>query len=83
MTATDDAPDLHTTAEERWQHIEDRLTAIDYRIRETGSAATAAIDACLARLEALRHDLAHGPWPPEDLPVPVPPQPQRAPAVGP
>ncbi|MGW3044203.1 hypothetical protein ACWC9T_30110 [Kitasatospora sp. NPDC001159] len=55
MTAPNDAPD--TTAEERWQHIEDRLAAIERRIREHSSAAIATIDTCLGRLDALRHDL--------------------------
>jgi hypothetical protein len=56
MTATNDAPD--TTSEERWQHIEHRLAAIERRIREQSTAAIATIDACLSRLDALRHDLA-------------------------
>ncbi|MDH6129058.1 hypothetical protein [Kitasatospora sp. GP82] len=56
MTATNDAPDA--TAEERRQHIEDRLAAIECRIREHSSDAIATIDTCLARVDALRHDLA-------------------------
>ncbi|WP_030271481.1 hypothetical protein [Streptomyces sp. NRRL B-24484] len=71
MTATNDAPD--TTAEERWQHIEDRLAAIEHRIREHSSAALATLDTCLARLDALRHDLAHRPWPPQAIPTPAAP----------
>ncbi|MEU8517685.1 hypothetical protein AB0C76_39840 [Kitasatospora sp. NPDC048722] len=89
MTATNDAPDPHTTAtaEERWQHIEDRLADIERRIREHGTAALATIDACLGRLDALRHDLAHRPWPPQAFPAPVappgfPPPPEQAPATG-
>ncbi|MFB7669144.1 hypothetical protein ACFC1R_35400 [Kitasatospora sp. NPDC056138] len=83
MTATNNAPD--TTAEERWQHIEDRLAAIERRIREQSTAAIATIDACLARLDALLHDLAHRPWPPQAFPTPAapptPPQPVRAPTA--
>ncbi|MGC0318525.1 hypothetical protein [Kitasatospora acidiphila] len=90
MTATNDAPDRLTTAEDRWQQIEHRLAAIERRIHGHGSAAIATIDACLARidaclarLDALRHDLAHGPWPPQGFPTPAgppatPPQPARA-----
>ncbi|GAA2974119.1 hypothetical protein [Kitasatospora sp. NPDC006786] len=59
MTATNDEPDPLIT-EDRWQHIEDRLAAIERRIREHSSDAIATVDACLARLDALRHDLAHG-----------------------
>ncbi|MEU9047004.1 MULTISPECIES: hypothetical protein [unclassified Kitasatospora] len=75
MTATNDAPDPLTT-QGRWQHIEDRLTAIERRIREHSSAAIATIDTCLAGLDALRHDLAHWPRPPQAAPAPpaVPPQ---------
>ncbi|MFJ9461638.1 hypothetical protein ACIRST_42025 [Kitasatospora sp. NPDC101447] len=90
MTATNDAPDPRTTAtaEDRWQHIEDRLTAIERRIRDHSSAAITTIDACLARLDALRHNLAHRPWPPQSSPTradppSVPPQPTRAPAESP
>ncbi|GAA2753482.1 hypothetical protein [Kitasatospora cinereorecta] len=88
MTATNDAPDPHTTAEERWQHIEDRLAALERRVREQSSAAIATIDTCLGRLDALRHDLAHRPWPPQAIPAPadpptIPPQPTRAPAESP
>ncbi|GAA1090654.1 hypothetical protein [Kitasatospora arboriphila] len=71
MTATDDAPE--TTTEARWQHIEDRLAAIERRIHEHSSAAIATIDTCLARLDALRHDLAHRPWPPQASPTPADP----------
>nr|BEK70866.1 hypothetical protein KPHV_80930 [Kitasatospora purpeofusca] len=88
MTATDDAPDPLTTTEDRWQHIEDRLAAIEHRIREQSSAAIATLDACLTRLDALHHDLTHRPWPPRASPAPPdppdhPPQPARAPTVGP
>ena len=89
MTATNDAPDPLTTAEERWQHIEDRLAAIERRIREHSSAAIATVDACLARLDALHHDLAHGSWPPRAFPTPTEPpttppkQPARAPTQNP
>ncbi|MEV7180675.1 hypothetical protein [Kitasatospora sp. NPDC093679] len=86
MTATNDAPD--TTAEERWQHIEGQLAAIERRIREHSSAALATLDTCLARLDSLRHDLAHRPWPPQAIPTPadpptIPPQPTRAPSERP
>ncbi|WP_043473911.1 hypothetical protein [Kitasatospora sp. MBT66] len=90
MTATDDAPDPRTTAtaEERWQHIEDRLAAIERRVREQSSAAIATLDTCLGRLDALRRDLAHGPWPPQAFPAPadpasLPPRPTRAPTGSP
>ncbi|MFJ1709409.1 hypothetical protein [Kitasatospora sp. NPDC088346] len=84
MTATDDAPEPPATAEDRWQHIHDRLSAIEHRIREHSNTAIATVDTCLARLDALRHDLAHGPWPPQALPAPanpatIPPQPARGP----
>ncbi|MFF0413352.1 hypothetical protein ACFYUY_23295 [Kitasatospora sp. NPDC004745] len=86
MTATDAAPDA--TAEDRWQHIQDRLTAIERRIREHSTAAIATVEACLARLDTLRHDLAHRPWPPQSSPAPaappsLPPQPARAPTADP
>ncbi|WP_431676202.1 hypothetical protein [Kitasatospora sp. KL5] len=85
MTATNNAPD--TTTEERWQHIENRLAAIERRIQEQSSTAIATIDTCLARLDALRNDLAHEPWPPHRLPTPADPppitpqQPVRPPTV--
>ncbi|MFF1787768.1 hypothetical protein ACFVX9_15065 [Kitasatospora sp. NPDC058243] len=82
MTATNDEPDPLIT-EDRWQHIEDRLAAIERRIREHSSDAIATVDACLARLDALRHDLAHGSRLPQAFPTPadppaIPPQPARA-----
>ncbi|MEU8927951.1 hypothetical protein AB0D10_44825 [Kitasatospora sp. NPDC048545] len=88
MTATNDAPDTLAAAKERWQHIEDRLAAIERRVREQCSAAIATLDTCQGRLDALRHDLAHGPWPPQAIPAPadpptIPPQPTRAPAESP
>ncbi|MFD4395532.1 hypothetical protein [Kitasatospora sp. NPDC058478] len=89
MTATNDAPDPLTTAEDRWQQIEDRLAAIERRIREHSSAAIATVDTCLARIDALHHDLAHGSWPPHAFPTPagpptIPPeQPARAPTQNP
>ncbi|WP_030398607.1 hypothetical protein [Kitasatospora purpeofusca] len=88
MTATDDAPDPRTTTEDRWQHIEDRLAAIERRIREQSSAAIATLDTCLTRLDALHHDLTHRPWPPQASPTPPdppdhPPQTVRTPAARP
>ncbi|MFI6847739.1 hypothetical protein OG535_29730 [Kitasatospora sp. NBC_00085] len=68
---TNDAPDTTPAPEDRWQHIEDRLTALDHRIRELGNAATATLDTHLARLEVLRHNLAHQPWPPNSWPGPA------------
>ncbi|MDH6708300.1 hypothetical protein P3T27_005039 [Kitasatospora sp. MAA19] len=76
MTATNDAPDA--TAEERRQHIEDRLAAIERRIREHSSDAIATIDACLARVDALRHDMAPQAFPAPAGPPAIPPQPARA-----
>ncbi|MFD0278951.1 hypothetical protein ACFVHB_34280 [Kitasatospora sp. NPDC127111] len=70
MTATNDAPDPLTAAEHRWQHIEDRLAALEHRIRWRSSAALGALDTHLARLEALRHSLATQPWPPRTSPGP-------------
>ncbi|MEV4557876.1 hypothetical protein AB0K51_12845 [Kitasatospora sp. NPDC049285] len=83
MTATNDASDPRTTAEERWRHIEDRLAAIEHRIREHGNAAVAAADAHLARLAAIRHSLAHRPWPPHSPTPATPPQPAQAPVESP
>ncbi|MGW6917782.1 hypothetical protein ACWGB8_28735 [Kitasatospora sp. NPDC054939] len=82
MTATDDAPD--TTPEQRWQHIEDRLAAVERTIRQLGNQTLAALDTHLAALDALRHDLARPTWPPRDLPTAtnpaaVPPQPAHSP----
>ncbi|MFJ9610185.1 hypothetical protein ACIRS1_27970 [Kitasatospora sp. NPDC101176] len=66
MTATDAAPDHHhATAEDRWQHIQDRLTAIEQRIHRTSAAALDAVDTHLAHLDALRRSLARDPWPPQ------------------
>ncbi|MFH9352186.1 hypothetical protein [Kitasatospora sp. NPDC017646] len=65
MTATNDAPEPCADAQDdRWRHIEERLSALERRIREHGGAALTTIDACLARLDALRHELATRPWPP-------------------
>ncbi|MET9182695.1 hypothetical protein ABZX88_31440 [Kitasatospora aureofaciens] len=71
MTAINDAPEIRRTGPEppaagqdRWQHIEERLSALERRIREHGGAALTAIDGCLARIDALRDDLATRPWPP-------------------
>ncbi|WP_030277632.1 hypothetical protein [Streptomyces sp. NRRL B-24484] len=64
MTATDDAPDRTPgTTEERWQHIQDKITDLERRIHGTSSAAITAIDTRLAHLDALRRRLAQGPWP--------------------
>lgn len=62
MTATAAAPD--TTAEERWRQLEDRLDKVRERLQAETGAAIAAIDTCLARLSALRQDLAERPWTP-------------------
>ncbi|MER7753745.1 hypothetical protein [Kitasatospora sp. NPDC097643] len=64
MTVTNDAADPLAAAQDRWQHIEGRLAAIELRIREQNTAALATLDTCLARLEALRQSLATQPWPP-------------------
>ncbi|MFF4818907.1 hypothetical protein ACFY2K_30505 [Kitasatospora sp. NPDC001309] len=53
MTATNDALDPLVAAQQRWQHIEDQLHAIERQMREESAAALAAIDACLARLDDL------------------------------
>ncbi|MEV8100462.1 hypothetical protein [Kitasatospora sp. NPDC085879] len=59
--------------EERWQQIENRLASIERRIQEQSSTAIATLDACLARLDALRHTLVHQPWPPQTIPTPAAP----------
>ncbi|MFD8708636.1 hypothetical protein ACFV1W_39680 [Kitasatospora sp. NPDC059648] len=64
MTAINDAPEPPAAGQDRWQQIEERLRGLERRIREHGGAALTTIDACLARLDALRHDLATRPWPP-------------------
>ncbi|MGW3230711.1 hypothetical protein [Kitasatospora sp. NPDC001095] len=57
MTATTGAPDPPAAAEERWQRLEDQLVAVGHRMRTDGDAALASLDACLARLEAIREAL--------------------------
>lgn len=70
MTATNDAPDrTPDTTEERWQRIQDKITDLERRVHETGSAAIAAIDTRLAHLDALRQSLARDPWPPRPAPA--------------
>ncbi|MFE3113789.1 hypothetical protein ACFXKJ_37740 [Kitasatospora indigofera] len=86
MRATDDAPD--TTTEQRWQHIQDRLTRIRTRTLAEDGAAIAAIDTCLTRLDTLREDLARHPWTSRTLPTPtnspaVPPRKPTAATTGP
>ncbi|MFJ7243031.1 hypothetical protein ACIQWA_00125 [Kitasatospora sp. NPDC098652] len=63
MTATNDAPD--SPAQDRWQHLEDRLAAVEQRIREQGTATLGVLDTHLARLDALRRQLAAQPQGPD------------------
>ncbi|MFJ9448448.1 hypothetical protein ACIRRH_42620 [Kitasatospora sp. NPDC101235] len=76
MTATDAAPDPVTATEKRWQHLLDRIHHLEARVAATASTATAALDTHLARLDALRHHLAHPTWP---LPTPDPGTPRATP----
>ncbi|MET8543284.1 hypothetical protein ABZW03_21940 [Kitasatospora sp. NPDC004799] len=62
MTATSGAPDPVAAAHERFQRIEDQLAALALRMRRESATAIAALDACLAGLDALRHHLAAQPW---------------------
>ncbi|MFF7994588.1 hypothetical protein ACFZDG_33005 [Kitasatospora xanthocidica] len=83
MTVTNDAPDHPTPApapapaptQDWWQHIEDRLAAIELRIREQSTAARTALDTHLARLDALSRRLATRPWPPHGPDTPGSPAP--------
>ncbi|MFG2825835.1 hypothetical protein ACGFX4_41205 [Kitasatospora sp. NPDC048365] len=73
MTATNNAPDQpDQPTDDRWQHILDRITALERRIHELNATTITALDTHLARLEALRHDLAHHPWPPDPATHPAP-----------
>ncbi|MGW7584719.1 hypothetical protein ACWGKU_06110 [Kitasatospora sp. NPDC054768] len=84
MTVTNDAPDHSTPAlaQDRWQHIEDRLTAIELRIREQSTAARTVLDTRLARLDALRRRLATQPWPPQGPDTPGGPARHPCPSAG-
>ncbi|WP_030232673.1 hypothetical protein [Streptomyces sp. NRRL S-350] len=65
MTATGAEPDGPATdAPDPWQRIEDGLTQVGECLRTETGAAITAMDACLARLDALRRTLAHHPRPP-------------------
>ncbi|MFG2825389.1 hypothetical protein ACGFX4_38910 [Kitasatospora sp. NPDC048365] len=70
MTATSNAPDQPTT-DDPWQHLLDRITALQHRIHQLDATTTKALDTHLARLEALHHGLAHHPWPPDPAPHPA------------
>nr|BFD88756.1 hypothetical protein KitaXyl93_01160 [Kitasatospora sp. Xyl93] len=59
--ATADAPDA--ADQDGWQAILDRIGALEARVHAVGSEVTAALDAHLARLDALRHRLAQPSWP--------------------
>ncbi|GAA4877437.1 hypothetical protein [Kitasatospora terrestris] len=84
MTATNNAPDQTTTDEgDRWQHLLDRLTALEHRIHQLNAATISALDTHLARLETLRHHLAHRPWPPGAADSPGPRRPPLRPRGGP
>ncbi|GAB7188637.1 hypothetical protein ATKI12_8468 [Kitasatospora sp. Ki12] len=69
MTATADAPDPAATAERRWQDLLNRIHDLEGRVTTTTSTVNAALDAHLARLDALHRHLAHPAWP---LPAPGP-----------
>ncbi|MFD9690341.1 hypothetical protein ACFXPX_35380 [Kitasatospora sp. NPDC059146] len=60
MTTTSDVPD-HATAEQRWQRLQDQLDQVADRTRAEIDTAIASIDACLARLAALRQHLTDRP----------------------
>ncbi|MFF3073390.1 hypothetical protein ACFVSN_35880 [Kitasatospora sp. NPDC057904] len=62
MTATAAAADA--AADERWRQLQDQLDTVRERLQAETGAAIAAIDTCLARLTALRQDLADHPWTP-------------------
>ncbi|MFI2608941.1 hypothetical protein [Kitasatospora sp. NPDC018619] len=76
MTATDAAPDPVAAAERRWQDLLDRIHDLEARVAATTGAVTTALDAHLARLDALRRHLAHPDWP---RPAPGPDSPRAAP----
>ncbi|MEV4557937.1 hypothetical protein AB0K51_13170 [Kitasatospora sp. NPDC049285] len=75
---TNDAPDP-AIAQDPWEHIDNRLAALEHRIRQQGAATLAATDAHLARLAAIRRTLATDPWPP---PTPTPTAAPAATALG-
>ncbi|MFE6054893.1 hypothetical protein ACFQ6N_29430 [Kitasatospora sp. NPDC056446] len=81
MTATNDAPDPSAPAQDRWQHIEDRLAAIELRIRDQSTAALTTLDTHLARLDALRRRLATQPWPPQGPDTPGSPDRRPCPSA--
>ncbi|MEE1783807.1 hypothetical protein PUR71_12945 [Streptomyces sp. SP17BM10] len=62
MTATNDAPDPHATGPDRWQPILNGIADLQSRVRSLGNDVNATLDAHLARLETLRHQLAHPAW---------------------
>ncbi|MGA5817736.1 hypothetical protein ACPC54_07745 [Kitasatospora sp. NPDC094028] len=62
MTATDAAPDPVAAAERRWQDLLDRIHDLEERVAATTSTVTTALDHHLARLDALRHQLARPDW---------------------
>ncbi|WP_316528399.1 hypothetical protein [Kitasatospora brasiliensis] len=78
MTATDAAPDPVADAERRWQDLLDRIHDLEARTAATTSTVTTALDHHLARLDALRRQLAHPDWP---LSVPDPGGPRATPAT--
>ncbi|MEU4115688.1 hypothetical protein AB0F71_14465 [Kitasatospora sp. NPDC028055] len=80
MTATNDAPD--SPAQDRWQHLEDRLAAVELRIREQSTATLGVLDTHLARLDALRRQLAGQSWPPQGPDVPGGPDRHPGPSAG-
>ncbi|RKE17271.1 hypothetical protein [Streptomyces sp. TLI_171] len=66
MTAIDDAPDrTHDPHPARpadpWQHLLDGVDRTRQTLRRDLAAVTASYDAHLARLDTLRHTLAHTP----------------------
>ncbi|MEW1914275.1 hypothetical protein AB0442_38690 [Kitasatospora sp. NPDC085895] len=77
MTATDAAPDPVPAAERRWQDLLERIHDLEARVAATTSTINAALDHHLARLDTLRHQLAHPAWP---LDAPDPGSPQTRPA---
>ncbi|WP_158844907.1 hypothetical protein [Streptomyces sp. NRRL WC-3742] len=81
MTATNDAPDPRTTDADRWQPILQKLADLETRVRTLGDETTAALATHLARLDALRHQLAHPAWP--DHEAAHEPGPSRAPSPAP
>ncbi|GJF30399.1 hypothetical protein KNE206_30990 [Kitasatospora sp. NE20-6] len=80
MTATDTAPDPVAATERRWQDLLNRIRDLEARVAATTSTVNAALDHHLARLDALRHHLAHPNWP---LSAPDLGSPQTTPANNP